>query len=156
MSSNVLHEECRKDLRDGMLENAKWFYGIQRFSSLEREQSLSICHLWKEWNVCAIKTSYILHSLSHRANIIASISTRQFTPGVYISSCLSYIRYTLSPFVLRISYTIQVVVVSECIEIRDESRVLLVMLARLVAAAHDRAPLSSHPPYPDERDLASR
>lgn len=32
------------------------------------------------------------------------------------------------------------VVVSKRIEIRDESRVLLVVFARLVAAAHDRAP----------------
>lgn len=46
-----------------------------------------------------------------------------------------------SSFAMRaFPYKIEIVVVSERVEIRDESRVLLVMLARLVAAAHDRAP----------------
>jgi len=43
-----------------------------------------------------------------------------------------------SSFMKRAPYKIKVVV-GERIKIRDESRVLLVMLARFVAAAHDRA-----------------
>lgn len=62
MSSNVLHEECRKDSHDGMLENAKWFYGIQRFSSLEREQSMSICHLEVKRMKCVCDKN-VIHSV---------------------------------------------------------------------------------------------
>lgn len=50
---------------------------------------------------------------------------------------------TLSPFVLRdtrFPYKIEIIVISERVEIRDESRVLLIMLARFITAAHDRAP----------------
>lgn len=45
-----------------------------------------------------------------------------------------------SSFTISFPYKIEVVVVSERVKIRDESRVLLVVFARLVAAAHDRAP----------------
>lgn len=106
------------------------FVEFQCFSS-EREQLISICHLEMGRMKCD-KDQIIQRSSSHKASLITPISTRfSLFQRLYhfVISLLNYVEYTLSPFVLCTPYTIQVVVVSECVEIRDESRVLLVMLA---------------------------
>jgi len=126
---------------------------MKRFIRLEKHlasnQSRSVTWKRKEWIALNMIHSILPKSQSgfNCSNFNTSFNNVIQTFIIFSrDSRLNYIWCMLSPFVLRIPYTIQVVVVSKCVKIGDKSWVLFVMFARLVAAAHDRALLVMHLP----------